>query len=280
MWLAKKWRGSNTWSPEKRGMNFIAKYKLVWHFIIEKAEEEQMQNNSLIYHYTSIENLALILHNRTIRFTSLAEVNDLDEVETKEVEDIGKYCFVSCWTKSEEESIPLWNMYTPNMKGVRIALPRDMFDTSFDPNEKDIPKKKVLIPISIPVPSPEYIDVVYDDCVRKLWSNNTLDGNVLGKSKKPVWSFENECRFRLFLVPHDNKSRFVNLAEFNTWLKSYSKIINPKKICDFALRNDIVSEIEVLLGPKTSIAEQFIVDALAQKYGIKKVSKSLLRIRG
>lgn len=39
----------------------------------------------------------------------------------------GKYVNVSCWTDDTEESIPLWNLYTPNMKGVRIGLPKFPF---------------------------------------------------------------------------------------------------------------------------------------------------------
>jgi hypothetical protein len=76
-----------------------------------------------LYHYTSIESLALILHNGTILFNSLQKVDDLEEVECNDVKDYGKYCYVSCWTDVEEESIPLWKMYTPDMKGVRIKLP-------------------------------------------------------------------------------------------------------------------------------------------------------------
>ena len=76
-----------------------------------------------LYHYTSIENLALILKNKTIRFTRLDCVDDVEESSVYEnTVPMGKYTFVSCWTESEEESIPLWNMYTPQMRGVRIKM--------------------------------------------------------------------------------------------------------------------------------------------------------------
>lgn len=39
--------------------------------------------NQYLYHYTSIETLALILKNRTIRFNNLQNVDDPEEAETK-----------------------------------------------------------------------------------------------------------------------------------------------------------------------------------------------------
>jgi len=51
--------------------------------------------------------------------------------DTKELDGMEQFFFTcifgSSWTESAEESIPLWKMYTPNMQGVRISLPIDMF---------------------------------------------------------------------------------------------------------------------------------------------------------
>ena len=82
-----------------------------------------------IHHYTSIENLALILKNKTIRFTRLDKVDDSEEagLSCKNIQ-LSYYTFVSCWTDSEEESIPLWKMYAgKEMHGIRISLDSDMF---------------------------------------------------------------------------------------------------------------------------------------------------------
>lgn len=75
-----------------------------------------------LYHYTSIENLLLILKNKTLAFNSLQNVDDLEECESKDVQKIGEMCYVSCWTDDATESIPMWSMYTQNMQGVRIKL--------------------------------------------------------------------------------------------------------------------------------------------------------------
>lgn len=74
-----------------------------------------------LYHYTSIEILLLILKNKTLAFNSLQNVDDIEEAKSEDIENIGKMCYVSCWTYDKGESIPMWNMYT-NMHGVRIKL--------------------------------------------------------------------------------------------------------------------------------------------------------------
>ena len=51
-----------------------------------------------LYHYTSIEKLALILKNRTIRLNPLDKMDDLQEQKTADVENIGKFVFISSWT--------------------------------------------------------------------------------------------------------------------------------------------------------------------------------------
>lgn len=62
-----------------------------------------------LYHYTSIETLALILKHKTIRFSRLDRVDDPDEYSFKE-DGItpAHYCYVSCWTKNDNENLPQW----------------------------------------------------------------------------------------------------------------------------------------------------------------------------
>lgn len=54
----------------------------------------------LIYHYTSIDTLELILKNQTIRFNRLDRVGDLTESNSFTKLKLGKFSFISCWTKS------------------------------------------------------------------------------------------------------------------------------------------------------------------------------------
>ena len=81
-----------------------------------------------IHQYTSIDSLALILKNKTIRFKRLDKMDDIEEAALSNAGiHLGGFMFVSCWTYNENESIPLWRMYTPTTKGVRISLDKDMF---------------------------------------------------------------------------------------------------------------------------------------------------------
>ena len=84
---------------------------------------------SKIFHYTTIEILALILKHHTIRFNRLDQVDDLEEsIYTSGPINLNlsKYTYVSCWTKSEEENLALWKMYA-GFKGIRIAMDDNMF---------------------------------------------------------------------------------------------------------------------------------------------------------
>ncbi|RLK62390.1 hypothetical protein D3H64_10090 [Atopobacter sp. AH10] len=76
----------------------------------------------MIYHYTSMESLYLILKNRTLRFTNLLNMDDLEEGITQDYEYAKQYQYVSCWTEENQESIPQWSIYSVDMKGIRIGI--------------------------------------------------------------------------------------------------------------------------------------------------------------
>lgn len=81
----------------------------------------------VLYHYTSIESLALILKNKTIRLNSLDKMDDLQENMACDIENLGRIIFVSSWTEQEKESIPMWKIYSNIESGVRISLPANPF---------------------------------------------------------------------------------------------------------------------------------------------------------
>lgn len=80
-----------------------------------------------LYHYTTIEKLALILKNKTIRLMPLDKMDDVQEAKTKDFKNLGRYVFVSSWTEDETESIPMWNLYSDLSCGVRIGLKKNPF---------------------------------------------------------------------------------------------------------------------------------------------------------
>ena len=87
-----------------------------------------MQNTpDYLYHYTSIETLALILANHTFRLTSLDQMDDLQEKEAFDLKNAGQFCYISSWTDDETENIPMWKMYSSLSSGVRIKLKANPF---------------------------------------------------------------------------------------------------------------------------------------------------------
>lgn len=80
-----------------------------------------------LYHYSNIEALALILKNKTFKLRSLNTLDDLQEEKSSDIQDFGKYVFVSSWTEDMDESIPMWNMYANMKSGIRIKMIKDPF---------------------------------------------------------------------------------------------------------------------------------------------------------
>ena len=91
-----------------------------------------MDNTDYIYNYTSLNVLAEILANRTLRLNSLANVDDMLEAETHDFDGLVNYVFVSSWSNDSKENIALWNLYTPKMTGIRIGFPKDFLELVFN----------------------------------------------------------------------------------------------------------------------------------------------------
>lgn len=193
-----------------------------------------------LYHYTSLETLALILKNRTLCFNNLLNVDDIEEAKTSDMGDFGKYVYVSCWTEDREESIPLWNLYTPDMHGVRIALPKFPFEKyhykageSFFTKDTDsyINYNDALLMkhCSIAPDAPVLIKVKYTNDEKNLFpvvktesycgaTDDFINANTLseacqkqpkviysfgklGNYKREIWKFQNEWRYKITIVP-------------------------------------------------------------------------------
>lgn len=197
--------------------------------------DNQLEELSYLYHYTSIETLALILKNKTIRFSSLSTVDDIEEQRTEDYGDLGRFCFVSCWTKETEKSIPLWNLYTPNMTGVRIRLPISPFKTvKIAPDGKHIKESYVTHPsltnekISTYdcLLNPPYLASLYqvqytidpdklnrrvlteekpetkiENGVKKTSWGKNISIKDIGIYKNKQWTFQKEYRYKFFVVP-------------------------------------------------------------------------------
>mgnify|MGYP003302138565 CR=1 FL=1 len=200
--------------------------------------------SSSLFHYTSIDTLEKILTNKTIGFKSLALVDDLDEAETADLKKFGKFCYVSCWTKEEEESIPMWKMYTPDMMGVRIELKEYPFkkytlspyqsenekliETYINVEErdkKDLPYILTEYPLLTEIDYTEREELLYPKVknenisyikdtiiengerktITKTSTSINYDIKYIGEFKRKCWSFQKEWRYKIFLAPYTLK---------------------------------------------------------------------------
>lgn len=262
------------------------------------------QEPAMIYHYTSIHTLALILESRKIRFNRLDRVDDVRESQTVAGVQFGKYFFVSCWTESPKEHIPLWHMYTPEMKGVRLGMPDIPFQMaplqapspwnaasvgeviSPLPFEEMFKDTYCILPICI---SPDMFagQVSYVPDMAEVYKKNvtlttsaggkaTLEiGNmpVLPRTKDDYWAFQNEYRFALFITPSiPVPSAGIGSPEFVENFPNHilSSLVNGRDpgldYYDLQLDAKALNSIEVTLGPLTDHSDRLLVEALLSKY--------------
>lgn len=250
-----------------------------------------------IYHYTSIETLALILKNKTIRFNRLDHVDDLEEGQSEcSGVQIGQYIFVSCWTENPEESIPLWRMYTDKGLGVRIGLDKEMFKL-YTYNDGDIingitietdgcvklpiPKEMLALPEMWVVPNLndgnfyrkiQYVDTTVKEAVRNtvIKEQDKIRHLMLpqwGLYKNKRWAFQNESRFVLTVLPKPMDMSVVN-PQYSSWLQFALEqgIKVPKNDIFLELNPDVLNDMEILLSPNMSEGNRIIVECLCHKY--------------
>lgn len=254
-----------------------------------------------LYHYTTINSFARIISSKTLRFNSLKCVDDLIEGRSKDLGDLRKYFFVSCWTSQVEESIPFWKMYTENMKGIRIGLKKYPFEIhSFNFQPKNI---KIEYPVSF-VPeeyllSDKYIifpnnkilqKVEYTDDENKLFPRN-IDQSVdemfaynlgnIGKYKNTAWSFQSEYRYLIGVYPGTgvmqldedirNAGKIKYSLDNNLDINTDSMFLN--------LTIEALNSMEIIMGPKNDEGDKIIIESLIEKYlpgsGIKVKTSSL-----
>lgn len=192
------------------------------------------------YHYTSLDTFALILKNRTLCFNNLRNVDDMEEAQSEDMGEFGKFVYVSCWTADSEESIPLWNLYTPDMHGVRIRLPEYPFETHHYKKgdfffEEDVDTYIDFADMiaenkySIASTNPVLVKVKYDNEKARLFPRVRMESytgalqdfleaksleelerkNIdvtysfkeIGYYKRENWSFQEEWRYKISIAP-------------------------------------------------------------------------------
>ena len=261
-------------------------------------------NPKVLYHYTNLETLALILENRTIRFMPLSMVDDVQEQMTSDSSNIGDFIFVSCWTDNEVESIPMWNMYASLDTGVRIQLPVSPFETyrltpeamgaaigrpadtidRRDPNLRSvIPPKDLyngMYSVECDAGRPFLPHkITYTDDSSRLLPNvvipvqNGLDLNFssIGLYKNTYWKFQDEWRYILWTLPISISTHREEMMSHvaTTFKKLLAGDLAPKfRYYDLRLSDTAFLQIKVTLSPKLSAGNTLLAESLLDRYGL------------
>ena len=274
--------------------------------ILYSFANRQYKDFMKIYHYTSIQTLALILKHKKIRFNRLDLVDDMEEssygsgpFQTK----LGIYTFVSCWTKNSRENLALWNMYT-RYKGVRIGIDEMPFIT-YKVNDNFTS----LIPYFMKFGSDYFMTLVDNEAklydveyvsnpqeeIKKLITPTekgySIDTTRIGIFKRKEWSMQEESRFKINVNPVDvngaaketlnNPTAHPYPFLFKIFSTFGNSLITNKPIettyIDLDLDNKKLDNIEIMMGPLTSEADRVIVESLLNPFANAHICESVFR---
>ncbi len=252
-----------------------------------------------IHQYTSIASLALILKNRTIKFSRLDGMDDIEEEALSSLGiRLGGFVFASCWTYGEKESIPLWKIYTPFLQGVRITMDNDMFK-SFPVSQEEIRTYHIacgneenfssIIPIAEmftkdytilntfwnnqyffnKVEYVENIRSVYDSLIELDEKKMNIRMNNVGFFKHTDWNFQEECRFRLIILPNTGIS--VGDERYASYLMNciQKEIYAPFNYYFLKLKEEAIDSMTITLSPFSTENDRIRVHNLCHQYAPK-----------
>lgn len=227
-----------------------------------------------IYHYTTLKNLELILSNATIRLTSLDQMDDLLEGSSVDFGSLSPYFFVSSWSDNQDESIPLWYMYTDKMRGVRIEA-----DENFLQLEQDYKDGHVL---NITDPNLIAYKIVHgkkDSFLCKVKYTDTLTScletvrgyineniDEIGKTKPTAWSFQHEVRFRIYGIHRNYLVSYGDNLNIKVWNSMYAFRNNPIKYVDVKFDIGGLNNANFMLGPAATVEDTKTLKHLIMRY--------------
>lgn len=261
----------------------------------------------VLYHYTSLDSLALILSNRTIRFARLDTLDDPQEQRLSDARNLARTRFVSCWTACAEESIPMWREYAGADCGVRVELPVDPFARyRWTPEDiervtglpcKDSSNGELAFPEAI-VPFEELWDrglyvlesagktdilhkVEYTDDRERLFPKTlsladdgalSINHGEIGLRKASPWAYQDEWRYILSIMPLDMKSGSFDaegmLSRLSAFLTDCGEAHTP--LCyDLRISDSAFASMRVTASPRISAGNRVILSALLDKYNPK-----------
>lgn len=256
-----------------------------------------------LYYYTDIDTLALILKNHTIRLNSLDKMDDKQEQMSKDVQNYGRFVFISSWTEDETESIPMWRMYTPKGRGVRIKLktnPFKLYDLEASEFAQEMGIKNYqsgTLNFKIIVPVREYLQgdftilnrteneqllrIEYTDDENKLnpsimkkeGTGVNYELGDLGLYKNTYWKFQKEWRYRLLIFPISTKKvlnfnseiRALEFAKFHFDAQKGLASL-PFNYYDLIIREDCFKDMSIMLSPDITESSKIFANLLVKEF--------------
>ena len=255
------------------------------------GEGVKMQNESYLFHYTNVSALAQILKNKTIKFSPLTVVDDLQEQDIQDRQKYGKYCFVSSWTDEENESIPMWKMYASMDSGARIKLPKYPFK-EYVINDRNVPaysERNNISGLSVftnnvftespycPLPTKLLCKVEYTDDPHKLKpqvitvknGQTTVSTDIIGQCKSKYWKFQSEWRYVLFFLPFGYREMMRSARDDKNQSSLKKLALCPDLPFNYyflEINDNDFAQMEVVLSPKMSEGNKCIVELLKKEY--------------
>lgn len=263
--------------------------------------------DKILYKYTTLESLALILKSKKIRLNPLTVMDDLQEAESSDDIKYAQYVFISSWMNQPLESVAMWKLYSDMNSGIRIGLKRKPFK-KYTALRTDIQK---MVPAANL--DGDYIDLIapieqcfndnymivnsaFDQSLEKVEYKDDpallspklfniekdsmgLATSIMGKYKNTYWEFQNEERYVLRFLPVDAK-RMIYCE--NAKEVVYQAFINTNNnflpYYDLQIRDDAFNSMEITLSPQFTDGNKILLETLCQKYNPNmKISESALK---
>lgn len=245
-----------------------------------------------LYHYTTLANLALILQTREIRCRRLDLVDDLMEGHPADLPSLAKYIFVSCWSQGSVESIPLWHMYSTEMRGVRISLPSDFVleheyhsepakgfhvaeECKFVIRQEDIHGPDYffwLTPGKYPLYQVQYTDdqaKLSPSIVSRTREGVELAMGEVGICKGLKWQFQHEWRFKLLALPAAAPGGSHADPDYQRQMNPFPRIMNRQLIsidhCDLDIKPSALLDMEITLGPRFHAGDRYLLESYLEQ---------------
>lgn len=253
---------------------------------------------SVLYQYTSVDSLEKILSTRTLRFSRLDTVNDPEEASASDIPLAASSVFVSCWSSTEAEQIPMWSMYGQNFEGVRIMLPSNMFAGREEPTVfakggamltvdgwySITRKSPAMTTKSCAIIGPNKVYYTDDPTYRnrKLVYRKAGAAHFyphdLGMVKGAHWSYEQEWRFKIAAFAFD--AQYPDNEYLNKVMLDLAAYPVEAAALFIPLDDSALNELKVTLGPKADDATlKFVERILAEHAPSATLARSQVRIR-